>query len=333
MGLRPRPIAGLLLAAALVACGAEGPDPVGDATASPTGEETFRAPDAPPDGVTVTDLDAGPVGLAAYGDEVWAVLPEAGAVLDPEGRRHPVGDLPLRAVATPEGLWVSVFGASRVVRVDPGTGRVDRRVRLRPPGEPEGLAYDGESVWVVDQENEQVVPLDPATGELGPPVSVGDAPRLVTAGPSGIHVGNFDGRTVSRVTPDGASTRPSGDCLTPQGLAEAGGVLWVACTLDGRVVGLDPETLEQDVVLDGLPHADAVVADGDLVHVVGQQGPTVWTIDPVSGEVVGELVLDGAGPTRANVAATLAGDRLVVSHPDARRLYDVPLELLAQRTG
>ena len=55
----------------------------------------------------------------------------------------------------------------------------------------------------------------------------------------------------------------------------------------------------------------------------------MWTIDaPKPREVVNELVLDDAGSTRENVAAVLAGRRLVVSHPEAQRLYDVPLRLL-----
>lgn len=294
-----------------------------------SGEPTeLVLPESPPEGVAVTDLDAGPVGLATIDGAVWAVLPDAGAVRDPDGGIHPVGEVPLRAVTTPEGIWVSVFGASALVRLDPATGEVDRQVRVRPTGEPEGLAYDGTTVWVVDQANEQLLPLDPGSGELGAPVGVGRAPRLVTAGESGLFVGDFNGRTVTKVVDGEAETQPSGDCLTPQGLAEAGGVVWVACTLDGRVVGLDPSTLEQLVVLDGLPHADLVVAEGDLVHVVGQEGPTVWTIDPASREVVGELVLDAAGPTNANVGAAVAGGRLVVSHPETRRLYEVPLELL-----
>jgi hypothetical protein len=321
-------VPGTVLLLLLGGCGADeapgsAPDPE-PTSASPT----FVAPDEPPDGVTVTDLDAGPVGLATVDDAVWAVLPDAGAVRDPDGGTHRVGDVPLRAVTTPDGIWVSVFGESRLVRLDPATGDVDRRVRVRPAGEPEGLAFDGDSVWVVDQANEVLLPLDPASGELGRPVEVGAAPRLAAVGEDAVYVGNFNGRSVSRVRAGAAETRPSGDCLTPQGLAVAGGVVWVACTLDGRVVGLDAATLEQVVVLEGLPHADMVVPDGDLVHVVGQQGPTVWTIDVAAQEVVGELVLDGAGPTNANVAATLAGDRLVVSHPEARRLYDVPLELL-----
>lgn len=321
------PVVPLVLALLLAACGGE-ETPAGSTSSAASETPSFVPPDSPPEGVTVTDLDAGPVGLTAVGDDVWAVLPDAGAVLGPDGEEHRVGEVPLRAVTTPEGIWVSVFGASRVVRVDPGTGRVERRVRVRPDGEPEGLAHDGTTVWVVDQENERLLPLDPGTGALGEPVAVGPAPRLVTVGEEALYVGNFNGRSVTRVADGQADTQPAGDCLTPQGLAEAGGVLWVACTLDGRVVGLDPTTLEQVVALEGLLHADMVVADGALVHVVGQQGPTVWTIDTSSREVVGELVLDGAAPTSANVGAVLVGDRLVVSHPDARRLYEVPLDVL-----
>jgi DNA-binding beta-propeller fold protein YncE len=320
------------LAGALLLAGCTGDESTGaEEPASPTAAESasFSPPSAPPDGVTVTDLADGPVGLATVDDRAWAVLPEAGALRSPDGEPVPVGDVPLRVAATPEGLWVSLFGESGLVRVDPASGEVDRRVRLRPAGEPEGLAWDGESLWVVDQDREVVLPVDPATGRTGRPVEVGAAPRLVAAGPDGVYVGNFDGRSVTRVTTqEGGETVPSGDCLTPQGLAVDGGLVWVACTLDGRVVGLDATTLEQQVELPGLPYADAVVVHDGLVHVVGQQGPTVWTVDPAAGEVVGELVLGGAGPTTANVDATVAGDALVVSHPDARRLYGVPLDLV-----
>ena len=47
--------------------------------------------------------------------------------------------------------------------------------------------------------------------------------------------------------------------------------MWVACTSDGQVVGLDALC---DGSRSGLTSADAVGADGDFVYVVGQQGPT-----------------------------------------------------------
>jgi DNA-binding beta-propeller fold protein YncE len=196
--------------------------------------------------------------------------------------------------------------------------------------QPEGLAYDGTTVWVVDQAGDRVLPLDPATGRLGQPVPVGHEPRLATAGRDGVYVANYTEGSVTRVVDGRPTTRNAGSCLTPQGIAEAAGVVWVACTVDGQVVGLDPGTLAPVVALPGLAAADAVVADGDTVYVVGQAGPTVWTLDARSRKVTGELVLDDAAQTRENVDAAMVGRHLVVSHPEARRLYDVPLRLLGR---
>lgn len=315
--------------AVLAACGGNSSTPRADPTA--TESVPLASPsDTVPAGVDVTDLEDGAVGLAAVGTAVWAALPEPGQVLATHGQRIDVGSLPLRLVETPQGVWVSVIGDGTLVRIDPGTGEVDLRTTVRPHGsEPEGLAYDGSTVWVVDQAGNRVLPLDPASGRLGTAIPVGGEPRLVTVGRSGVYVTNYTEGSVTRVVDGTGTTRNAGSCLTPQGLAEAAGVLWVACTVDDQVVGLDAVTLKPVTRLPDLPAADAVVADGDTVYVVGQEGPTVWTIDARTRKVTGTLVLDSADRTTENVAAALVGRRLAVSHPDARRLYDVPLRLLA----
>ncbi len=302
-------------------------------TASPTESPTTSPTEspAPPAGVEVTELAEGPVGLAAVDRTLWAALPRAGTVLGAGDRQTQVGSLPLRLVATPDGLWVSVIGDGSLVRVDPDSGEVDLRVRLKPrTAEPEGLAYADGTLWVVDQAGDRVLALDPASGTVRDEYPTGHEPRLVTAGRSGVFIGDYSGGSVSRVADGRATTRNAGSCLSPQGLAEAAGVVWVACTVDGQVVGLDAKTLKPLVELPDLEYADAVVADGDTVYVVGQQGPTVWTIDAASREVTGELVLGDAPATTENVDAVLVRGSLVVSHPETRRLYDVPLRLLAR---
>lgn len=315
-----------LVAPAAAGCGGSDPGLSPDTSSSSSGTT--------PSGVQVTRLDAGPVGLAAVGGQAWAALPDPGEVRTGQDRRIAVGAAPLRLVGTPAGVWVSVISDGSVVRIDPATGKVDLRVRLRPAGsEPEGLAYDGSMLWVVDQAHDRLVPFDPETGHPGTPVRVGAAPRLVSAGPAGLWVGNYGDGSVSRVATGAGGvtvrTRSADPCITPQGLAEAAGVVWVACTVDGQVVGLDAGTLEPVTTLPDLPAADAVVADGDTVYVVGQQGPTVWTIEARSRRITGKLVLDDAHQTQENVAAALVGNTLVVSHPEQQSLYTVPLRMLA----
>lgn len=316
----------------LAACGGGSPARSGASSGTASGAPAPGvSPTGVPAGVTVTALHERPVGLARVRGTVWAALPDTGRVRSGTGRTVRVGRSPLRLVDTPAGVWVSVIGDGTVVRVDPPTGRVERRTTLRPRGsEPEGLAFDGDTVWVVDQAGDRVLPLDPATGRTGSPVDVGIGPRLVTAGADGVYVSSYVAGSVTRVVDGRATTRDAAPCLTPQGLAEAAGVVWVACTSDSRVVGLDARSLHRVAELPDLPSADAVVADGDTVYVVGQQGPTVWTIDAHTREVTHELVLDDRSRTTENVDAALVAGHLWVSHPEAERLYDVPLEMLRE---
>ncbi len=105
-------------------------------------------------------------------------------------------------------------------------------------------------------------------------------------------------------------------------------MVWVACTDEGRVVGLDVESLEVVSTLDGLEAADAVVVTGNTVYAVGQVGPTVWSIDATAREVVSEVALDEVGSTRENVGAAIVGRHLVVTHPESRSIYDLPTSAL-----
>jgi DNA-binding beta-propeller fold protein YncE len=278
---------------------------------------------APEASAAVTEVDGDPVGVADVDGQAWTVLVGEGAVRTGDDQLIDVGETPLRIVQTPDGVWVSVIGDGTVVRIDPATGSVDKTVTLKPKGsEPEGLAWDGESLWVVDQAGGRVVQLD-ADGAVVGSFDTDDEPRLVAAGDSGIWVANYGASSVSRVTDGTVMTVPSG-CVGPQGIAEAGGFVWVACTLSGKVVALDVASMVPTHEIE-LPDADAVVADGDTVYAVGQSGPTVLAIDSASGEVRETLTLDEAFPTGENVGAAVVSDTLVVTHPDVRKIYTLPL--------
>ena len=119
--------------------------------------------------------------------------------------------------------------------------------------------------------------------------------------------------------PDGTTTsKPLDGCTSPQGLAEAAGVVWVACTIEGVVVGVDAKTLEVVTTFEGIDSADPVVTDGKTVYVAGQRGPTLWAIDPKARTIGEPVQLDDQLPVGENVDVVLVGDTLVVSHPDAR---------------
>lgn len=280
---------------------------------------------ADPDTPQVTELEDGPVGVAEVDGAAWTTLVRGGAVRTGDEQLIEVGELPLRLVATPSGVWVSVIGDGTVVQIDPGTGEVLQTVRIKPKGsEPEGLAWDGESLWVVDQAGGRVLQLDSDGAELAS-YRTDDEPRLVAAGETGVWVSNYGGSSVSRVRDGKVTTRPLPGCTGPQGIAEAAGKVWVSCTLSGKVVVLDAGTMRQVGEIADVPDADAVVVGEDRVYVVGQSGPTVYVIDPETAELADTVALDDAPPTSENVGAAVVGNDLVVTHPDVRRIYTLPL--------
>lgn len=311
-----RAVAMILLAGALSACGDD--DPGADPKTDDAGVSVGTSD------VTTTVIDGGPVGVADVGGEAWTVLVEEGEVRTADDTRIPVGNAPLRLVDTPDGVWVSVIGDGTVVRIDPATGKVDQTITLEPEGsEPEGLAWDG-SLWVVDQANSRVVQYDRSGSEVRS-VDVGEAPRLATAGESGIWVTNYLAGSVTLVADGLGYTMGLDQCIGPQGVAEVDGKVWVACTQNSLVVALDVETREVVTTLENVPDADAVVANGDTVYVVGQSGPTVYVIDATTGELRGSHTLADAPRTGENVGAAIVGDQLVVTHPDVRTIYSLAL--------
>ncbi|WP_156390895.1 MULTISPECIES: hypothetical protein [unclassified Nocardioides] len=308
---------------ALVAALAASLAVLGACSGSDDPDEPAAGPTAPR--VATTELDAGPVGVADVDGEPWTVLVDEGTVRAVDDDRIAVGDAPLRLVGTPTGVWVTVIRDGTVVRINPSSGTVDQTVRLRPAGsEPEGIAWDGETLWVVDQAHDRVVPLT-LDGKQLKALAVDSEPRLVTAGTSGVWVTSFGGSALSLVSDGRARTVPLTGCVGPQGVAEAGGRVWVACTLSGKAVALDVRTLEQVAEVDDVPDADAVVATDDTVYVVGQSGPTVYVIDAATGTLTDTVTLDDAHATSENVGAAIVGDELVVTHPDVRRIYTLPL--------
>ncbi|CUR54046.1 exported hypothetical protein [metagenome] len=208
--------AGLTALLVVAACSGD-PEPSGDPSEAP-GTSAEPTDFVAPADLRVVQLDVGPVGVTEVDGLPWTALPEDGSVRTEADRRIPVGEAPLRLVATPAGVWVSVIGDGTLVRIDPATGKVDLRRRLPPNGsEPEGLAYDGRRLWVVDQAGDRVVAMDPATGRVTAKVAVGSEPRLVSSGPSAVWVSNYGDGSVTRVRPDAVRSQTVQGCTTPQG--------------------------------------------------------------------------------------------------------------------
>lgn len=287
-----------------------------------SGSDQDSAESAP---ATVTELKHGAVGVTGVDGTPWFAQPKPGAVLPGlDGTPVKVGKAPLRLVDTPAGVWVSVIKDGTLVRLDPTNHYTEKTVRLTPEdSRPEGLAWDGKHLWVADEENGRVVELDP-DGAVVRSYRTGAGPRVVASGPSGIWVTNYVDATVSRIRDGKVRSAFLPGCFGPQGVAEADGHVWIACTTTDRVLVLDRKTLEVVTDLPEVPGADAVLTYGRYVYVVGQFGPTVYVVEASTGLIADRIRLDDIPTTDENVGAAVVGGNLVVTQPDEKLVYTLP---------
>lgn len=88
--------------------------------------------------------------------------PQSGKISDLELGR---GNRPRRIASAPDGmLWVTIYGRSHVLRVNPQTQRVLRSYALPPgSGEAHSIAIDATGVvWISEMRNDTLLRLDPA---------------------------------------------------------------------------------------------------------------------------------------------------------------------------
>jgi DNA-binding beta-propeller fold protein YncE len=158
--------------------------------------------------------------------------------------------------------------------------------------------------------------------------SIGVGARLVFAGRESLYVAQFAEDRILAVDPRSLAVRRSPKlCSGPQGMAEAGGQVWVACTFEDTVVPLDPRTLQpgEPVPVAGLP--DSVVAAGKRLLVLAEEGPRLVVLDARSGEVLDEQVLGTASALydSANLDLAVVGSTVWVTSHTEDGVYRVPL--------
>jgi streptogramin lyase len=108
-----------------------------------------------------------PWALAAGSGSLWAIDREQSVLLrlDPDSgrvlRRVAVPGLPVYVWAGAGSVWLGLESGTRVARIDPATGRV----RLVEAGDGvSGFASDGRSVWIVSHRDNALTRVEVATG-------------------------------------------------------------------------------------------------------------------------------------------------------------------------
>jgi DNA-binding beta-propeller fold protein YncE len=149
------------------------------------------------------------------------------------------------AVLLLAGLAIAgVFGGGN----DDGGGGGERAPRVSATipvgGGPDGLAVDGDVVWVTDQEQNVVRRVDVETNKpIGEPIPVGKNPDGVAAENGIAWVANVDDGTVSRLeTSDDGTVRQAGTVTLgggTEGIALGEQLVWVTTGLHGSVGRID----------------------------------------------------------------------------------------------
>lgn len=98
-----------------------------------------------------------------------------------------------------DGVWAVALYGRTLVRIDPATLQVVRRVRT--PGQASGVLASGGSVWVSNYDSATVWRFDVAAGRFVKSYRVGAKPRGLAELDGAIWVANQSSNSVSQITP------------------------------------------------------------------------------------------------------------------------------------
>ena len=201
-----------------------------------------------PNGELLRKIPAGdePRGIAIGERYAWAANINSGTVtqIDIEEqsvfRDLAVGAGPARVTAggakaggaATVGIWVSNSGDGTVTRI---TQQGDATSAIEVGRNPRGIATGGNFVWVVDQDQDELIQIDPGSGpgteSVAARFDVGAKPRSVAFGFGSVWVTNGGDASVSRVdaSTGEVSTLTDPDLVgpDPDGIAAGAGGVWV----------------------------------------------------------------------------------------------------------
>jgi sugar lactone lactonase YvrE len=190
---------------------------------------------APPAGPFVVPTGPAPCGATARFGSLWIGVYEAGTLLrlDARGRilaRVRVGPWTCRVAVGNAAVWVTRDRADELVRLPRGSGR-PLRVRV---AEPFDVLLAKGSVWATSHASGAVVRLHPESGDVLGTVDVGPRPAGLTLCGGRIWVGHGASTSLSSVHPTTLGVR-----RVRVGAAEPG---WPAC-IGGKVWAVSPDTV------------------------------------------------------------------------------------------
>lgn len=276
----------------------------------------------PPAETRIVGTGAQPCGIAAHRSELWVGVYGAGVVLrlDARGRvrqRIRVGSWACRVAVDERAVWVTRDRAGELVRIDRVEGSI-RRVEV--PASPFDVLLAAGSLWTTGFESGTVTRLDPRSGRIQDTIRVGGSPAGLALCGGTVWVGH--GRSATWLTAIDPATRRArriGVRATGPGWPRcAGSELWV--TTPTGVLRLDRRSgkVRARVRLEGTPAEAAAGPDG-LVWVTDKERSLVHRIHAPRAKVVSSF---SAGPGAYSLAR-VGGSMWITSFAGADvRRYD-----------
>jgi glutamine cyclotransferase len=221
-------------------------------------------------------------------------------------------------------VWVGGLGSGDVIRVDPASGKVVKRITVG--ARIFNLAAAPGAVWAVDNALSSAVRIDTKTGKVTTRVPVGFQPYDIEWGFGSVWVANAGDGTVWRMT-NGKVVKKIKVGAEPNGLTAYRGALWVSDHTLGKVVRIDPRTnaITGSLKLAG---ADWVTGLGDSIY-VSQETNVVSRVSVRTLKVLGV-----AKVARNPLGSTIVGSELWVPCIDANQIVVVDpstMKVLAHR--
>lgn len=233
---------------------------------------------------------------------------------------------PTFGLATGGGsVWVGGLGSGDVIRVDPATGKIVKRITVG--ARVFNLAAAPGAVWAIDNALSTAVRIDTKTGNVTTRVPVGFQPYDIEWGFGSAWVSNAGDGTVWRIA-NGKVVKKIKVGTEPNGLTAYRGALWVSDHTLGKVVRIDPATNTISGTVK-LPGADWVTGLGDSIY-VSQETNVVRRISVKTLKVTGV-----AKVARNPLGSAIVGKQLWVPCIDANEIDVVDpatMKVVARRT-
>jgi YVTN family beta-propeller protein len=262
--------------------------------------------------------------------------------------------IPVVALSTRggQGAAPSLAGVDRLVRIDPGTGKLAGAIRIGR--NPEGVAVTEGVVWVTISGNDTVSRIDPGLNRVDRTIQVGKGPAGVAAGSAteggadrvwvantgNTTVSTIDPRTGNAITIDITAGRKAPAPLPPSvsgGIVLGEGAVWIRGD-EGNMTRLDPVTGEQTAFV-AHTLSDRAFAAGEGAFWAG--GDSLQRFDPKRPtEPVAEVHLPEASGAPTGVAVgggsvwvCTTGGNLLRIDPTTNQVVGSPISVGLRPTG